>query len=95
MYELNHDQIKSLNDFVGKIPDSIIKYKVEDWINDVTKKEVVTSEQLANLLSLQNGLPKDLQSFPESFAFWLKNGYDITAKSEETVTKKSKTKKNK
>jgi|GEM_PF-3134976 len=73
MYTLNENQIASLLVFEGKIPDSMIKSKVEKWIAEITPTQRVTGEQMEQLVAFSTHLPKELQNFPQSFALAAKN----------------------
>jgi hypothetical protein len=74
MYTLNEDQIKSVKTFIGKMPDSMVKSHYEKWLGEVEPTKRVTSEQLEKFVSFSNSLLPELQNYPQSFAYWLKNG---------------------
>jgi hypothetical protein len=73
MYTLNSDIISSLETFAGKIPDSLIKSRVEKLIEEVKPTERITYEQLETFVSFATHLPKELQNFPQSFASMVRN----------------------
>lgn len=67
MYNLNDDQIKSLETFVGKIEESMVKSKIEKFIAEIKPTGRVTDEQMDNFISLSTHLPKETQNFPQAF----------------------------
>ncbi len=74
MYALNQEQIDSIESFIGKLEDSLIKSRVEKWLAEVEPTERVTSEQLEQFVAFATHLPKELQAYPQELAHWLKNG---------------------
>ncbi len=74
MYALNQEQIDSIESFIGKLEDSLIKSRVEKWLAEVEPTERVTSEQLEQFVAFGTHLPKELQAYPQELAHWLKNG---------------------
>ena len=89
MYNLSQEKIKSVEAFIGKIPDSMVKSHYEKWLAEVKPTERITSEQLEKFVSLAHSLPNELQNFPQSFAHMVKNveATNETEKSEETKSK--------
>lgn len=78
MYTLNDDQIASIETFIGKIPDSLIKSRVEKWLAEIEPTRRVTGEQMEQFVSFATHLPKELQNFPQSFASSAKNANETT-----------------
>lgn len=74
MYTLNADLMASVEGFINKIPDSMVKSHYEKWLSEVTPTERVTAEQAEKFGSYANSLPKELQNFPQTWLQWLKNG---------------------
>lgn len=74
MYTSNDELIESVENFIGKLPDSMIKSHVEKWLAEVRPTGRITSEQLEKFVSFSTHLPKELQNYPQTFASWVKNG---------------------
>lgn len=73
MYNLSKEQIESVESFIGKIGDSIVKSQYEKWLAEVRPTSRATPEQMETFVSYANALPHDLQNFPQSFAHAVKN----------------------
>lgn len=73
-YTTNAEIIASVEAFAAKIPDSLIKSRVEKWIAEVRPTERITYEQLEQFVAFSTHLPVELQNYPQSFAAWIKNG---------------------
>ena len=73
MYQLKEEQIASVETFISKLEDSMIKSKVEKWFAEITPTGRVTSEQMNEFVALSAHLPKPVQNFPQSFAMAVKN----------------------
>ena len=73
MYNLSADQLKSLETFIGKIPDSLIKSRCEKWLEEIKPTEKITSELMEQFVGFSTHLPVNLQNFPQSFAMAVKN----------------------
>lgn len=73
MYNLNENQVASLENFEGKIPESLVKSRVEKLLAEITPTNRMTGEQMEQLVALATHLPKDLQNFPIAFAQAVKN----------------------
>ena len=73
MYQINDDQIASLEAFIGKLDDSIIKSKIEKWFAEVEPTRRATSEQMERFVEFAVHLPVGLQDFPNSFCHTVKN----------------------
>ena len=73
MYILNESQIESVQSFINKISDSLIKSRCEKWLAEVSPTGRCTSEQMEQFVSFATHLPNELQPFPQSFAQAIKN----------------------
>lgn len=78
MYYLTDDQEKEIQDFISKIPDSIVKSQITNLFAEVFPTNRITSEQLEKFMSFQNALPKELQTYPQAMAQWFKNDQSTT-----------------
>ncbi len=73
MYNLKDEHVASLETFIGKLDDSLIKSKIEKWFAEVEPTRRVTSEQMERFVEFSVHLPVGLQDFPNSFAHTVKN----------------------
>lgn len=74
MYQLNQDQIDSLENFIGKIPESLIRGRIERCFTNLETSKRVTTDDMETFVGLSTHLPVELQHFPISFALAVKNG---------------------
>jgi hypothetical protein len=75
MYQLSEKQLSSVEDLVEKLDDSMIKARIERWIEKVDPGRVL-SEELEEFVGFATHLPKEFQNYPQEFAFNVKNGVD-------------------
>lgn len=73
MYTLSEEQITEIKAFIEKLPDSMVRSKIQALFDNVFPHKRMTYEQLETFLSYQNALPVEVQTYPQSFAAWLKN----------------------
>lgn len=91
MYDnLSPEQTKSFEDFISKIPISKVRSDIERIYDEVKNKGGrFTPEQLEEVNDRATHLPAELQTFPQVFLNWVKNGRD-TELAEKDVPKKAK-----
>ncbi len=73
MYTLNDDQVSSLETFIGKIPESLIKGRIERCFQNLETTKRVSTDDMETFVGLSVHLPIELQYFPISFALAVKN----------------------
>ncbi len=73
MYTLNDEQIASLEAFIGKLDDSLIKSKIEKWFAEVEPTRRCDSDKMERFVEMSVHLPVGLQYYPISFANTVKN----------------------
>lgn len=78
MYAITEEQKTEMQSFIDKIPDSIVKSQIINLWNEILPTNRMTPEQLEKLMSFQNALPKELQTYPQTIAQWFKNDESTT-----------------
>jgi len=73
MYTLSKESLKTLEAFIEKIPDSIIRARIEKWLGEVKPTMRITSEAMEEFVNFSTHLPQELQNFPQSFSMAVKN----------------------
>lgn len=73
MPNLNSDQLAQVQNFINKLPDSLIKSQYEKWLAEVSPTQRATGEQMEYFVSRATHLPVEVQSFPQSWAAAVKN----------------------
>lgn len=73
MYTLTDEQVSSVETLIGKLGDSLIKSRIEKWLQEVEPTRRVTSEQMEQFVSFATHLPQNVQNFPQAFAHAVKN----------------------
>lgn len=73
MYALTDEQVSSLETFIGKIPESIIRSHIEKWFQEVEPSRRITSEEMGKFIGFSTHLPQSVQNFPQSFLMAVKN----------------------
>jgi hypothetical protein len=92
MYQTNQQQIASVEGFVNKIPDSIVKGQYQNWLRDVKKDGRISTEEMEKFVSLSHSLPVGLQNFPQEFSMSVKNGVNPEVAKTVTASVKAKPK---
>lgn len=67
MATLTKKQIKSVEDFIKKLPDSIVKGNYEKWLSESREDGIITDEEMSKFVLLAINLPVEFQSFPQEF----------------------------
>lgn len=67
MATLTKKQVKSVEDFIKKLPDSIVKGNYEKWFTESREDGRITDEEMSKFVSLAANLPVEFQSFPQEF----------------------------
>ena len=74
MYTLSEEQITEVKSFIDKLPDSMVRSKIQQLFEDgIFQHKRMTYEQLEKFLSYQSALPAEVNTYPQSFAQWAKN----------------------
>jgi len=89
MYNLNESQVKSVEDWIKSLPDSIVKGNYERWLDSLNPKERITSEQAEKFISYTNALPTEFQNYPQGFVASIKNEIMPDAVNSKEVKKES------
>jgi len=76
MYTLSEIQLSSVENFIEKLDDSMVKARMESWLGKIDPNRLL-SEQLEEFVGFATHLPSNLQNYPQSFAFSVKNGEEV------------------
>ena len=82
MYILSDDQLASVKSFIDKLDESLIKSRVQRWFDKI-KPERVLSEEMEEFVGFATHLPKEVQDYPQAFAFAVKNGDETPEEAED------------
>src|SRR5665213_2532884 len=94
MYNLNDEQITEVKSFINKLPDSMVRSKIQQLFEDgIFQHKRMTYEQLEKFLSYQSALPVEVNTYPQSFAQWAKNR-EVTEQTEKLAKTPEKDKAN-
>ena len=78
MATLTKKQVKSVEDFIKKLPDSIVKGNYEKWLTESREDGMVTDEEMSKFVSLAINLPVEFQSFPQGFQHQVNMANELT-----------------
>lgn len=86
MYTLSEKQLSSVEELVDKLDDSMIKSRMQAWIDKIDPQRVL-SEQLEEFVGFATHLPKEHRDYPQSWAFSVKNGDEVNGEESDEETK--------
>lgn len=65
MATLTKKQIKSVDDFIKKLPSSIVRGNYEKWFAESREDGRITEDEMNKFVSMASNLPVEFQSFPQ------------------------------
>lgn len=82
MYTLSQEQLASLEGFIDGLDETMIKSRIQRWF-DAVDPQRVESTQLEEFVGFATHLPKEVQDYPQAFAFGVRNGDEANSPYEE------------